>query len=96
MAKKNNALETIKEKQIKLSVIESVIRNMSYDMENILEGIADHEANLSEYTNNYDEDAEGVPLEQDWRYNDYLETIADARLRAETYENIQQLLLKLV
>lgn len=95
MAKNNNVLETIKEKQIKLSVIESVIRGMRYDMERNLERVADNEANLSEYTNNYDEEAEGVPLEQDWRYNDYLETIADARLRAETYENIQQLLLKL-
>lgn len=95
MAKKNNALETIKEKQIKLSVIENVIRGMRYDMESTLERIADNEANLSEYANNYDEEAGGVPLEQDWRYNDYLNTIAEARLRAETYEDIQQLLLKL-
>lgn len=96
MAKKNNALETIKEKQTKLSVIESVIRSMRYDMERNAERVTTNEEALAEYKENYDEEAEGFPIEQDWRYNDYLENIADAKLRSEIYEDIQQLLLKLI
>lgn len=98
MAKKEikNARQTIREKQVKLDVIQSIISNMEWDYTRAVESLESTEKAFKEYVDNYDEESEGTPLVDSYYYKDYVDSIERGKYRIETYEDVQELLMRLL
>lgn len=98
MAKKEikNARQTIREKQVKLDVVQSIISSMEWDYTRAVESLEATEKNFKEFKDAYDEESEGHPMEEDYCFKDYIDSIERGKYRIETYEDVQELLMRLL
>ena len=94
MAKSTN--EIIMAKKATLEAVEEIMNEVAWRMKSKQEHLDDVLKRAKEYADEYDADIEGVPLDEDWRYKDYLQGIETDEQKIRAFEAIETALMKLI
>lgn len=83
----------ITEKIELLGELENILGQMEQNRTYYTDTLAEHEKTLTEYQECYNED---YPIEDDWRYKDYLQSIARYKAKISAMDTIAKTLEKLI
>ena len=89
----SKAKQELLKKQAMISVIRSVINDIEWSYNNAAEQLDNTMLGFKEFQEEYTGDE---PIEDNYNYRDYLDTIEERQTTLEAYEAVQNALLKLI